>query len=125
MIEFIEGPAAGTHLCLRRTPLLLRVVIDRASGQVDALDQLEDVPRLGESIHVYRREGEPLRGMIDSGKGGYTGPFVAATYLYFPWQPADEVARDNQRWQKWAITADEVSAKAEKPASGPQNTPSG
>lgn len=124
MIEFTDGPAAGTHLCLRRTPLLLRVVIDQASGQVDALDQLDDVPRLGESIHVYVRQGEAFRGFIDSDKGGYSGPFIAANYSYFPWQPADEVARDNPRWQKWAVTLANVWGKLENAASGPQNSPS-
>lgn len=53
MITFLDGPAAGTKLSLHRAPIFLRVVIDRETGRVDALDQLNDVPKKSEAVHVY------------------------------------------------------------------------
>lgn len=117
MINFLDGPAKGTVLELRRAPLLLRVVIDRTTGEVDALDQLEDVPRLGEAVHVYHRQGAPRRFHVRySGRrdGRRSGCVLAADYALFPFQPADEVARDNERWQKWAAMVAETWESKEK-----------
>ena len=55
MTRFLDGPAAGNALMLRRAPLFLRVTIDAAGGKVDALDQLDDDPQDGETVHVYRQ----------------------------------------------------------------------
>lgn len=125
MIRFLDGPAEGAVLELRRAPVFLRVVIDRKTGETDALDQLDDQPRPTEAIRVYRRQGEPqgmfvrYSGRRDGCRSAY---LISATYAVFAWQPADEVARDNQRWRKWAETA----AKAlETPpgSSGASHTP--
>lgn len=65
MIELIDGPANGVSLDLMRAPIMLRVVRDRA-GNWDALDQLADEPKRGETIFLYRMVGNPLMsGHID------------------------------------------------------------
>jgi hypothetical protein len=60
--RFIDGPAAGTVLSLKRSPLFLRAVQDPLDGKWDALDQLDDAPRPGERIVVYRKTED--RGMV-------------------------------------------------------------
>lgn len=52
MVEFLDGPAAGRSLALRRAPHFLRVVIG-PNDTLDALDQPEDYPRFQETIHAY------------------------------------------------------------------------
>lgn len=103
MTKFLDGPAAGKVLDLRRAPLLLRVVIDRR-GNVDALDQVDDVPHAGETIHVYRLQGPPQRvHLCIRGKGrSGSGWREIGEYALNSEQPADEVARDNRRWRAWA-----------------------
>ena len=45
MTRFLDGPAAGVLLALRRAPLYLRVVYHAKREEPwDALDQLADVP---------------------------------------------------------------------------------
>ena len=103
MIEFIDGPAAGQALNLRRAPLYLRVVVSRA-GVWDALDMPEDAPKPREAVHVYRRVGDVSRvhllGQIGGRKQGWW--MVSAKYEFCAEQPADDVARDNARWAAWA-----------------------
>lgn len=43
MSNFIDGPAKGVHLSLRRSPMFLRAVCE-PNGKWDALDQLTDTP---------------------------------------------------------------------------------
>lgn len=105
MTSFLDGPAGGVTLMLRRAPLLLRVVFSRETGQWDALDQLGDTPGAGEEVHVYYREGEPTVGFIDyAGKGGRRegGRFVMAHFRHWPTPPADEYLRDTDLWRQWA-----------------------
>jgi hypothetical protein len=52
MTTFLDGPAKGQCLSLRRSPELLRVV--ELNGKWDALDQPEDEPKPGEKVHIYR-----------------------------------------------------------------------
>lgn len=103
MIRFIDGPAAGQALSLARAPLLLRVVCS-AKGDWDALDQLGDTPKPGETIHVYRRESHKGSYFWDGrGKGGRrTGGFSQiATYRHLPDQPGDQHTRDTAAWRSW------------------------
>lgn len=102
MIHFLDGPAKGVSLALRRAPEFLRVVLDHATWQLDALDQLDDEPKASESIYVYRLAGDVGRGFFcRRGKGCLT--FVEADYRLFDVQPADEEVRDRERWQAWAM----------------------
>lgn len=97
--EFVDGPASGARLALARVPIYLRVVID-GDGKVDALDQLDDEPRPGECIYVYRRTSWGhicARG----GSGGASGVF--GVYVQVPWPEFAGVdLSDREQWAKWA-----------------------
>jgi hypothetical protein len=112
MVKFNGGPADGMTLMLKRAPLWLRVVTDRAgspAGGVDALDQLEDVPNDGEEVFVYERRGGAssvhLRGRTRSISGWY----VEAEYDHVPITPREQTEfRDTDAWHRWtkAISAE-------------------
>lgn len=107
MIQFSGGPADDSVLDLRRIPLWLRVVIDEA-GEVDALDQLEDTVRDGETAYVYRRVGEVTRAIACSRSKGCM-PWLSAKYEYVEGQPEQSILRDNEQWQAWAVEVGVVS----------------
>lgn len=102
MFRFLDGPAAGARLNLRRAPLFLRVVLD-AGGEIDALDQLTDEPRETEAIHVYRQVlGTMSRGIACTrGRGGGCREFVSVDYRLHETQPTDYEARNQARWGEW------------------------
>jgi hypothetical protein len=96
---FVDGPAAGKRLDLRRAPLYLRVVID-ADGGVDALDLLDDTPDPGEAIYVYRMSAN-LGSGIACTRGKGCRPFNMSEYKLHGQQPPDDVARDFEKWRGW------------------------
>jgi hypothetical protein len=102
MIIFLDGPAAGVNLDLRRSPIMLRVVQD-ARGNWDALDQLDDEPKPGESIHVYKLAKH--RGTIHicaRGRGkNLSGWYQMADYGFFAEQPGDQHTRTAGAWAAW------------------------
>ena len=103
-MRFLDGPAQGTILDLRRAPLYLRVVINDA-GVVDALDQTDDTPTATETIHVYPREGQAVTGFLDyrDRHGRRCGrPFATGDYRLHNVQPDDATARDTHAWREWA-----------------------
>lgn len=103
MITFEDGPAAGAVLDLRRAPVFLRVVIDRATNEVDALDQLDDLPALGEDVHVYRRIGKAETYHIKCARRSESGFRSRAKYQLHDEQPADHVGRSRKSWEDWAM----------------------
>lgn len=115
MIDFKDGPAAGTSLTLARAPIYLRVVIDETTGQVDALDQMDDTPGPSERIHVYRRTIDG--GMVHvCGRGSRHGrgcsAYVMASYEHMPDVDGESV-RVNERWRAWALARPEARPRAE------------
>lgn len=133
MITFLDGPAAGVSLMLRRAPKLLRATCAR-NGKWDALDQLVDEPTASEAIHVYALASD-VRSfhLLIRGKGKKAGGFyVTAEYRHVAEQPADEHVRTTEAWRAWcwangprlmaAIGRVEVSGSAQAPpdeAAGP------
>jgi hypothetical protein len=103
MIKFVDGPADGKTLMLRRCPGLLRVV-KSGVDEWDALDQLTDTPQSEEQIFIYRRldDPPPSKFHLYGGRKGTTGWYVSASYSLLEEQPADEDMRTNERWQRWA-----------------------
>ncbi len=100
MTQFLDGPAVGIILYLQRAPVFLRAVQD-AAGKWDALDQLDDEPRSGERIIVYRMEGEPSWCHINRrGKGG-SGVFRGGVYRVVDPQPEIDDVRSNRAWRAW------------------------
>ena len=108
MTRFLDGPAARKWLELKRMPLFLRVCI-AADGTVDALDQLDDEPRVGEVLYAYRREGEIHTihiDYVDSKTRRRCGRWIrSANYRLCPAQPDDGAMRDRVRWQEWCQLA--------------------
>lgn len=102
MIRFLDGPANGTVLELRRAPLFLRVVIEGET--VDALDLVTDTPKPIESIHVYHRQGKAgayhllVRGPNARRKGGW---WASGDYALYETQPEDAILRKTASWQEW------------------------
>lgn len=105
MTRFLDGPAAGVTLFLKRAPVYLRAVQNADGpthpGDWDALDQLDDHPRASERIVVYRLEGEPTFCHINRGrKGG--GFYRGGMYRVVDPQPSDTELRTDAGWRGWA-----------------------
>jgi hypothetical protein len=96
-----DGPCAGTY-SIMRAPHFLRAV--RFENVQDLLDQLNDEPRLGETVHVY----EALPGTIfDPDTLARTGTFLcpppAASGRYRHRADVDgEELRTTTAWRAWA-----------------------
>lgn len=104
MTRFVDGPAEGVTLMLRRAPFFLRAV-RAADGEWDALDQLEDQPSADETVVVYQLHGEPSSMHIcNRGRGARSGWYRGGEYRLASAPPSDEVARDNAKWERWAMT---------------------
>ncbi len=103
MTSFLDGPAQGQSLMLKRCPIFLRVVVD-GGGKWDALDQPEDRPRPGEQLFAYRIEGEPSMCHVrrTGGRGGF---YAMGQYRFILDQPEDAMMRDNQAWVHWVYKA--------------------
>lgn len=113
-VRLLDGPAAGVSLGLRRVPIFLRVVMDRRTGRVDALDQLADEPLPGEAVHVY--QGVPgtmtaLRADIIVCVRGADGMQRAATgsgdYRHRPDVDGESV-RSTTAWRAWCLAQPEA-----------------
>ena len=99
MTHFLDGPAAGKNLMLKRTPIFLRAVVDEA-GKWDALNELGDKPLAGETCYAYRTPGPRGTAHVNMGRKG--GGFYPITdYTLVPEQPSQEVMRDEAAWAEW------------------------
>jgi hypothetical protein len=94
MTTFIDGPAQGEVLRLKRAPLFLRVVQNGCA--FDGLDQIEDEPAATEIIYVYQLCERPAGHVTTTG-----GTYPIARYRYFDPQPADSLVRENHSWKGW------------------------
>lgn len=116
MITFIDGPAKGQPLSLARTPIMLRVVHDSAANAWDALDQLDDTPKTGERIYLYRLAGKPTWMHLDGrDKNGrrWGRTEWSADYAFYAEQPPDADMRTSERWAAWC-TARQAELQTEK-----------
>jgi hypothetical protein len=100
VIRFINGPAAGVDIDLRRAPIMLRVVRSRY-GNWDALDQPHDEAQSTESIYVYRMIGQANWYHCRSSKRSISGFHATATYEFLPEQPPDHCIRTTKAWAEW------------------------
>ena len=108
MTHFLDGPAKGAHLMLRRAPLFLRVT--QSAAGFDALDQLDDSPAAGERLHAYRRVERPTSMHLDyfdaKTRRKVGAWFTVARYrLVAGDQPAHDVMADRSRWRAWCRRA--------------------
>jgi hypothetical protein len=102
MITFIDGPAQGVQLNLRRAPIMLRVV--QSARAWDALDQPDDDPRRGEQVHVYIQVGPTQTYHMKCAKRSASGWYTNASYRHFPDQPAAEHVSSAAAWAIWCDT---------------------
>ena len=106
MIRFLDGPADGTELNLRRAPRFLRVVI-APGGRVDALDMLDDVAKPEEAIHVYQGDVATLHALPDdifvctSGPAGMRQIGGAGGDYRHRADVDGETVRDTVAWRAW------------------------
>lgn len=101
MTTFIDGPAGGKTLMLKRAPLFLRVT--KKHDEIDALDQLDDTPRRDEEIFVYvRQPGAMLKAIhLNTGSKPGGGWFSRASYKLSELQPLEMEMRTNEAWRVW------------------------
>lgn len=105
MTRFLDGPAIGQTLMLKRTVVFLRVTaqILPESGKVknwDALDQWEDTPNPDERLYAYKlvRNVGTAHVNMGRGRGGF---YPINEYSFVEHQPSQEVMRDNDKWTFW------------------------
>lgn len=111
MIEFLDGPATGAKLNLKRTPVFLRVVMDQ-ERQVDALDLPDDKPRAGERIYAYRIvDGTVITGFLCGLKGKGCLQFRSALYKLCDTQPSIGTMVDHDKWVAWCIDKHDLAAE--------------
>jgi hypothetical protein len=97
---FLDGPAKDVKLMLRRAPHFLRAV-QTPRGEWDALDQLDDTPRDGETVVVYVMVGEPTWMHVRATRGS-GGTYRGGSYRLVEPQPSADILRDRAQWQAWA-----------------------
>jgi hypothetical protein len=96
---FLDGPAQGVVLDLRRAPFMLRVVKNHKTGEWDALDQPDDVVKPTEQVFVYRSTAAPSH--IKCQKRSESGFYESTSYQLLAEQPKEETIRTNQGWRAW------------------------
>lgn len=98
MTTFLDGPAKGKTLMLKRAARFLRVVEN--DGSFDALDQPCDVPTPNEKLYAYTVVGDVGHCHIHAsrGRGGF---YPIANYKLVEAQPTEAEMRDNASWRAW------------------------
>lgn len=100
MTKFIDGPAKGQTLMLKRAPKFLRVCL--SVGTFDALDQLEDSPKANEKLVAYMiKEYRGTCHVLIRPRG--SGFYTMADYVVVPVQPEDSKMRTLEAWRAWCI----------------------
>lgn len=101
MTTFLDGPAMGQNLMLKRAPSFLRVVVCINGKDIDALDIPEDEAKDDEEIYVYILDQEPGKCHVYKRPTG-SGWYVIAQYKLCPEQPLS--VRDNNVWHEWVMS---------------------
>lgn len=97
-----DGPAAGRY-SIRRAPYFLRAVVDRRSGRIDLLDQLNDDPMPTEAVHVYEASGPLFDPDTLARTGTFLCPPPGASGTYRHRADVDgEALRETAAWRAWA-----------------------
>ena len=104
MTNFIDGPAKGQTLMLRRAPFFLRVVRDDTHAQSpkwDALDAPTDTPLRSESVYAYQLTAKPGYVHLNTGCKPGGGVYRPGSYKLCAEQPTSYEARNVRAWQQW------------------------
>ena len=97
LATFLDGPATGRTLMLKRSPKFLRVV--ESDGGFDALDQPDDTPRPTEKLYAYQLADK--RGTVHICGGRASGWHALVDYKVISEQPTDETMRGTDKWREW------------------------
>lgn len=102
MTRFLDGPAEGVTLMLRRAPHYLRAV-RAAEGEWDALDQLDDYPKGNETVVAYEMVSGPFTAHVQRREKGrrVCGWYQGGEYRVVAEQPTDNVLRVTALWRDW------------------------
>lgn len=100
MSHFIDGPAKGVSLQVRRAPIVLRVT-QSSDGVWDALDQPDDEPRTDEAVYVYLLVSGISRCHIRATSKRASGFFESGHYRLLDPQPNDSEIRKTSDWKLW------------------------
>lgn len=95
-MKFLDGPAEGIVMSVRRAPRWLRVVRNREDGSWDCLNELEDKPRLREDVFVYRL----VPGTWFSAHVRPGGCKQFGDYRHVPDAPTEKL-RGTAAWRAW------------------------
>jgi hypothetical protein len=118
MATFIDGPAAGVTLELKRCPYLLRVVRRIGTGKAggpdlkgpvevpvigwDALDQPEDRPEPAETIYLYKADLSTVgRAHVCRSPRSRSGWITWADYHFVDPQPSEMELRVQAEWEHY------------------------
>lgn len=98
----IDGKIAAA-LQLKRDPILLRFVSAKSSTRFDALDLLDDSPKIEETVRVGRRvkTGE-VHLLCARGARIPSGWYRTAEYELLTPQPEQAILRTRPTWEAWA-----------------------
>ncbi len=99
MLQLLDGPCQAT-LMVKRAPLYLRAVLNKRTGEVDVLDQLEDEPKRTETVHVYRRQGDAMVVHVSMSPRSHSGYYMMAEYRHLPGVDGEKL-RDCLNWRLW------------------------
>lgn len=118
MIVCDDGPAKGVRRNCQRSPRYLRMMeADETAERPtwDVLDQIDDVPRPDETIHVYEWVRYVDGGIVHldgvrDGKrfGEWYGEYRSLAANHYRHVPLDDATRerlrDNAEWREWCAT---------------------
>lgn len=117
MSRLLDGPAGPFAMANARAPIFLRVTLtgDELGRVTDCLDQLEDVAKPYERIHVYQLVPGTFHGatlVCVRGRGGSRSYWMAdGEYRHRP-DVDGETLRDNDAWRTWCLAQPEAVAVA-------------
>ena len=107
MITLIDGPAAGDYQT-DRAPRFLRAVTDPRGGR-HCLDLPHDLPEEEETLHIYRRVGDPFTANVcGPGRSGKTERFARYRIME---GVEEEGLRDPHAWAGWCRERSRVSTR--------------
>jgi len=109
MITFVDGPAPGQTLVVRRAKFFLRVTFD--GSKWDCLNEYFDTAAAGETLYVYLLIEKPTAVHLKMTKRSQSGWYAMARYRFLPEQPADADIRENASWRIWCLAQEDLLAE--------------
>lgn len=106
-MRLLDGPGGGQSFLVSRCPLFVRAVetptLIPGEGEWNVLDLPDDVPEVGEVIHVYGRLKGTFSEAFYCGPSRSSGGYAQfADYRHVPINDTQRlVLRDNDTWAQW------------------------